>query len=50
MLTAMPQRALNTKMRSFEIGNLLCVCKPHIEWAEQMKLESIYLHKRVRTI
>lgn len=49
--TAMLQNALNTKMNSFEIEHLLCVCKPHLEYlgpinkVELMKLESIYLSK-----
>lgn len=54
--TAMLQRALNTKMKSFEIEHLLCVCKPHLDYlgpidkAELMKLEFMYLSKRVRAI
>lgn len=54
--TAMLKSALNTKMKSFEIEHFLCVCKPHLDYlgpidkAELMKLESIYLPKRVRII
>lgn len=54
--TAMLQRALNTKMKSFEIEHLLCVCKPHLDYlgpidkAELVKLESMYLAKRIRAI
>lgn len=54
--TAMLQSALGTTMNSFEIEHLLCVCKPHLDYlgpiekAELMKLESINLSKRVRTI
>lgn len=54
--TAMLQRVLDTKMNSFEIEHLLCVCKPHLDYlgpidkAELMKLESIYLSKKLRVI
>lgn len=54
--TVMLQRALDTTMNSFEIEHLLCVCKPHLDYlgpidkAELMKLESMYISKRVRAI
>ena len=54
--TTMLQSALGTKLNSFEIEHLLCVCKSHLDYlgpidkVELMNLESIYLSQKVRVI